>query len=462
AANSGKSEKPLSSHDIRKHFSAFRETICRDCGEEFYKAIEQFIEENVAATQEKLEKITKLADIKNKIYPSYVSAFVEICRRKYMAAKIEPGTAVGAIGAQSIGEPGTQMTLKTFHFAGVASMNVTLGVPRIKEIINASKKIATPIIKAQLVDKTDLDERAARVVKGRIEKTTLEDIMDYIEEIVSPEECALRMKIDVRSIFKLQLEINLETIVISILKARKLKITDSVKIFKVICFNLIPPQQIQIQRPDSIKVRVVDPKGDKATSFNMMQHLKRELPKIPVKGIPTVNRAVISKIDPKGSKLQLLVEGSGLLSVMGTEGIDGKKTKSNSILENFATLGIESARNTIIDEIVFTMESHGMTIDRRHVMLLADLMTFKGEVLGITRFGIAKMKDSVLMLASFEKTTDHLFEASFHSKKDRINGVSECIIMGIPMGIGTGIFQLMQRCTDRDVIPPPRPLLFDS
>ena len=74
-----------------------------------------------------------------------------------------------------------------------------------------------------------------------------------------------------------------------------------------------------------------------------------------------------------------------------------------------------------------------MTIDSRHVMLLADLMSFKGEVLGITRFGIAKMKDSVFMLASFEKTADHLFDAALHGTKDSINGVSECIIFGVRM-----------------------------
>jgi DNA-directed RNA polymerase III subunit RPC1 len=106
-------------------------------------------------------------------------------------------------------------------------------------------------------------------------------------------------------------------------------------------------------------------------------------------------------------------------------------------------LGIEAARTTIINQIQYTMSKHGMTIDRRHVMLLADTMTFKGEVLGITRFGVAKMKDSVLMLASFEKTTDHLFDAALYGKKDEINGVSECIIMGIPMPIGTGQFDLL-------------------
>lgn len=84
------------------------------------------------------------------------------------------GTAVGAVGAQSIGEPGTQMTLKTFHFAGLASMNITSGVPRIKEIINASKLINTPVIKAQLV--SHQSEQAARIVKGRLEKTYLGDV----------------------------------------------------------------------------------------------------------------------------------------------------------------------------------------------------------------------------------------------------------------------------------------------
>ncbi|KAI8832364.1 hypothetical protein BC829DRAFT_426428 [Chytridium lagenaria] len=409
-------EKPLTVAEIRKKLESYKEKIVEDSSEEFYKAVDKFLEENVINTQEKLERTIGMKGIKNKVHSSQIAKYVNLCLKKYIAAKMEPGTAVGAIGAQSIGEPGTQMTLKTFHFAGVASMNVTL---------------------AALVDKTNMDERAARVVKGRIEKTTMEDIMDYIEEIISPDECTLRLKINMRAIFKLQLEINLETIVISLLQARKLKLTDSVSFCCTVCANSLFSKS---------KFRDLDSVRDPTATFNLMQSLKRQLPKVPVKGIPTVNRAVIT-----------LVEGNGLLEVMGTEGIDGKNTKSNGTLENFKTLGIESARNTIIDEIVFTMESHGMTIDRRHVMLLADLMTFKGEVLGITRFGIAKMKDSVLMLASFEKTTDHLFEASFFGKKDKIDGVSECIIMGIPMSIGSGIFQLLQKCGEGDRFWSPLP-----
>ena len=108
-------------------------------------------------------------------------------------------------------------------------------------------------------------------------------------------------------------------------------------------------------------------------------------------------------------------------------------------------LGIEAARTTIMKEIDYTMSSHGMSIDKRHIMLLADLMTCRGEVLGITRHGLAKMKESVLMLASFEKTSDHLFDAAYHGQRDAINGVSECIIMGIPMRVGTGLMELLQK-----------------
>lgn len=98
----------------------------------------------------------------------------------------------------------------------------------------------------------------------------------------------------------------------------------------------------------------------------------------------------------------------------------------------FTVLGIEAARVSIVKQIDETMKSHGLAVDARHTMLLGDIMCFKGEVLGITRFGVAKMKDSTLMLASFEKTTDHLFEAAFHSKKDSVAGISEAIIMGMP------------------------------
>lgn len=120
----------------------------------------------IQAAVEQVAKLSKLT----------LTAFVSLCLEKYMKAQTEPGHAVGAVGAQSIGEPGTQMTLKTFHFAGVAGMSITQGVPRIKEIINASKVISTPVISCDLISKEDII--AARVVKGRIEKTYLKDVSE--------------------------------------------------------------------------------------------------------------------------------------------------------------------------------------------------------------------------------------------------------------------------------------------
>lgn len=130
----------------------------------------------------------------DRITESQIITFLNRCKEKYIKAVIEPGTCVGALGAQSIGEPGTQMTLKTFHFAGVASMNITLGVPRIKEIINASRNISTPIITANLIVKNDSE--FARLVKSRIEKTYLREVTQFIEEVFFRDECCLIMKLD--------------------------------------------------------------------------------------------------------------------------------------------------------------------------------------------------------------------------------------------------------------------------
>ncbi|XP_075113086.1 DNA-directed RNA polymerase III subunit 1-like [Nicotiana tabacum] len=207
-------------------------------------------------------------------------------------------------------------------------------------------------------------------------------------------------------------------------------------------------QQVKVLNPRKLEVF---PQANKDKLHFELHRLKNKLPFVVVKGITTVQRAVVNKeqerdrkSDVKGETYELLVEGTGLLAVMGIDGVDGRNTKSNHIMEVQQRLGIEAAMISIIDEINYTMSSHGMTIDLRHMMLLADLMTYKGEVLGITRHGVQKIKDSVLMLASFEKTTDHLFNASVNGRDDKIEGVSECIIMGIPMQIGTGMFKLRQ------------------
>jgi DNA-directed RNA polymerase III subunit RPC1 len=153
---------------------------------------------------------------------------------------------------------------------------------------------------------------------------------------------------------------------------------------------------------------------------------------------------------------------SALQATEPSLGVVGELTTSNHVIEVAKVLGIEAARRTIINEIQYTMKSHDMNIDPRHVMLLGDVMSYKGEVLGITRFGVAKMKDSVLMLASFEKTTDHLFDAAAYGKNDSIAGVSESIIMGNPAAMcGTSMYVLCHPVACGNPDPDPtRPALF--
>merc|ERR550517_341248 len=361
----------------------------------------------------------------DRVTDQQLQLFVQRCRDKYMRAKMEPGTAVGALCAQSIGEPGTQMTLKTFHFAGVASMNITLGVPRIKEIINASKKISTPIVTTHLEHKLDAEE--ARKVKGRIEKTTLGEVSEYIEEVMLPDDVFILIKLHMDRIKLLKLEVNAETIRYAICNS-KLR---------------IKPGNCTIAGESLIKI--TPSVSGKTTLYYQLQLLREKLPSVVIKGLPTVNRAIIHMDESKsgGQTYKLYVEGDNLREVIATYGVDGRKCTSNNTLEVANTLGIEAAKKTIIEEVKYTMESHGMSIDIRHIQLLADLMTCRGEVLGITRHGMAKMKESVLMLASFEKTADHLFDAAYYGQKDAIRGVSESIILGIPMNVGTGLLRLL-------------------
>ena len=363
---------------------------------------------------------------------------------KYDRAQIQPGEAVGAIGAQSISEPGTQMTLKTFHFAGVASMNVTLGVPRLKEIINASNVISTPIIEARLVQSDSMT--SARIVKAQIEKTTLGEVVHYIKEVNRPMTSYIAIKLDMPTIQTLHLNISPSTVKSAILNGPTSSTRPAI-------LRLLKDRHITISEKGN-KIKVYPPEVKDSSKgipshqkiYFVIQALKAALPQVIVQGIPSVSRAVINEeADSATGKKNyyLLVEGYGLQEVMGCPGVLGHSSKSNHILELQKVLGIEAARSVIASEIKYIMQAYGITVDRRHLMLLSDVMTFKGEVLGITRFGVAKMKESVLMLASFEKTTDHLFDAAVHSREDSIVGVSECIIMGVPIPIGTGLFKLL-------------------
>lgn len=314
---------------------------------------------------------------------------------------------------------------------------------------------------------------SARIVKAQIEKTTLGEVSTYIREVHSPTASYISIHLDQQAIQNLHLHITASTIKQAILSSG----SSSTGTVKSPILRLLKPFHIQVWGTTGMRLHIVppelkDPKekdedigvgrggrrapGSSTTTglparrklYFTLQALKAALPHVIVQGFSTVSRAVINEgvDDRSGDKTyHLLVEGYGLQEVMGCQGVDGRETVSNHIMDMQQVLGIEAARCVIASEIGFIMKCYGILVDCRHLMLLSDVMTFKGEVLGITRFGVAKMRESVLMLASFEKTTDHLFDAAVHSREDAIVGVSECIIMGTPIPIGTGIMKMLQK-----------------
>ncbi|KAI2624900.1 beta and beta-prime subunits of DNA dependent RNA-polymerase [Hypoxylon sp. NC1633] len=402
------------------------------------------------------EKVAKVSE-------RTLKQFIALCLEKYSKAQVEPGHAVGAVGAHSIGEPGTQMTLKTFHFAGVAGMSITQGVPRIKEIINASKLISTPVISCPLQNNKQIE--AAHIVRARIEKTYIEDILRFVDD--EWEECRayITLHINMESLEAMHLGIGLDDIKRAILKQKKLKIQET----DISVFEQDASIEITVKPPDPDAAARRAPKSATAIAeatadlLSRMHHLKRVLPSVPISGYPDATRAIIQTDQDKKTKTDVytvLVEGYGLRQCINTEGVVGTKVRTNSVLECRDILGIEAARTTIAAEISSVMGDMG--IDPRHMELLADVMTYKGEILGITRFGLSKMRDSVLQLASFEKTADHLFDAATGLKADRIEGVSEKIIMGQTMTLGTGAFQVVRYLGHRDQHFKKSPTVFED
>lgn len=412
-----------------------------------------------------LPKLTTNEDITATVSPALAASFLQTTitkkdiddflrqvRRKYIRLNLEPGSPCGAVAAQSVGEPSTQMTLKSFHHAGLASMNITQGVPRLKEIVDGVVKISTPITTVELhvdVDNEDpptiVTEKyleKARMMKNIIECTYLGQISSSIVECYSQSSCHIEVNLDMKIIADMGLAgvITVETVVASILhhdKAKKLVGQDQ------------SSGSVSIHSPTKFSVRPMTQSRDDLL-FDI-QSLKLLLPMIPVSGVLTCSRAVINEYkeiianSTPLTKYNLLVEGAGLQNILNVSGIDFTRTLSNNIVEIANTLGIEAAVATIANEIKACMDSHGMAVDLRHIRLLADIMCFRGRVLGFTRFGLTKMKaDSVIMLASFEKTGEHLFNAALGNKIDETNGVTESIILGKPMSMGTGSFSLLQ------------------
>lgn len=324
--------------------------------------------------------------------------------RAYSRTVIEPGEAVGVIAAQSIGEPGTQMTMRTFHYAGVAELNVTLGLPRMIEIVDARKEPSTPTMSIYLTEEYRNEREKAALVAKNIESTNVESISENISvDLIN--EC-ITLVLDVEQLESRQLTVN--DVVEAIKSKMKLKIEENENVL-------------------SLKIKTPSLKA-----------LRKRLPKvreIHLKGVQNIKRVIMRK---EVDGYVLYSEGSNLKEVFEIEGVDTTKTTTNNIIEIQEVLGVEAARNAIIREMDATLGNQGLTVDKRHLMMVSDLMTTDGVVKPIGRHGIGGEKASVLARAAFEETVKHLYSASMRGYVDDLSGVVENIIVGKPISMGTG------------------------
>ncbi len=339
--------------------------------------------------------------------------------RTYLRSIVDPGEPVGTVAAQSIGEPGTQMTLRTFHYAGVKELNVTLGLPRLIELVDARKTPETPMMEIHLDEEHKYDREKAIEVARRIEMTRIENVVDVVDISIATK----------------QLVIKLDPVM---LQDKGLTRDDIIRVLsksKSLAGKVNPD-------PDDPYTIIIDmPTKDPIKA----QKFRDRILRMKLKGIKDIKKVIPQKRkDPETGKeyYVLITDGTNLAAVMKVEGVDPTRTKSNSIHEIENVLGIEAAREALVREIKNTLEEQGLDVDIRHIMLLADMMTRTGVVRQIGRHGIAGEKPSVLARAAFEVTVKHLFDASARGEVDLIRGVTENVIIGQLAPVGTAKVQL--------------------
>ncbi|MFP4403040.1 MAG: DNA-directed RNA polymerase subunit A'' [Candidatus Woesearchaeota archaeon] len=360
-----------------------------------------------------LKIIDEIREYVPKLTKTKLKKVLEMACEEYEGAKVEAGEAIGLVAAESIGEPGTQMTLNTFHFAGVSEMNVTMGLPRIIEVLDCSKSISTPMMEIYL-QKPYSQGKDIKEIASKIKETLLKDVVKEISVNIS----------------NLSIEIipNLEKIKIFSLTIQKIGkiVNDHTKGFSVKTTN------------ESI---LITPKG-KNEELNNVFKLKEKLKEIYVGGIKNVKQVLPVK---REDEFVIVTSGTNLKEVIKLDFVDYTRTFSNDIHEIRNVLGIEAARNSIINEVTKVMNTQGLNIDIRHILLVSDTMCLDGTLKGITRFGIVSQKSSVLARASFETPIKHIVTASLMGSVDPLNSVIENVMINQPVPLGTGLVNLVAK-----------------
>lgn len=336
----------------------------------------------------------------NKIYINFNNALVETS---------EP---VGTVAAQSIGEPGTQMTLRTFHYAGVEEFSVTQGLPRLIEIVDARRFPSTPAMEIYLMEGYKETEEKAIEVHTSIEQIRIEQIISDVD----------------LDFVNWQIVVNL---IPEICERKGIDIDDIPEILK------------RYKKKGTIKREgnsiIIDPGIEDLQS---LQKLREKILKKVVKGIRGVKRGLLTPSDD-GKEWIIKTEGTNLQGAIQIEGVDASRSLSNHIHEIEKLYGIEAARQMIIVEAQKVLEQQSLDVDLRHLLILSDLMCYSGSIQSIGRHGISGSKSSVFARAAFEVTVNQLLDAGLYGEEERLLGIPENVIVGQISPIGSGRVKVM-------------------
>jgi DNA-directed RNA polymerase subunit A' len=381
--------------------------------------IKHILNQNISNFNLKLKSNIENILLQNKLSKQGIEKVIKKIIDLTERAMVEPGEAVGVVTAQSIGEPGTQMTLRTFHYAGVKERNVTLGLPRLIELVDARKKPITPTMDIYLDEGHRVSREKALSVAKEIIHTKVIDVVEKTD-------------IDYSGIIKLTFSQNK-------LNDRGCILTD---IFEILKGSKKKYDTTLDENEKSIVLKM-----NEELDAQTLLLLKNKLLNTRVKGVPDIERVTIVK---QNEEWVIQTAGSNLSKIIYVDGIDLSRVTTNNVYEIWQTLGIEAARTALVREVTNTLEEQGLEVDIRHIMLVADLMTSKGYLQQIGRHGIAGTKTSVLARAAFEITVPTIAKASMEGQTEALKGVTENVIVGATVPVGTGMVDLYMKVNEQN------------
>ena len=404
----------------------------------------------------------------------------------YKQAIVAPGETVGMIAAQSIGEPTTQMTLNTFHFAGVASKsNVTRGLPRIEEILSLSENPKNPSLTIALNEQSAYDQDKAQRIMNMVEYTNLRQLVSSMEICFDPndndttiaedrvvmeqyrvfeslmDECAgtePAAASDKKSKWIVRLELDKETMLEKNITMEDVNyaIRNSYDTEVSCAYSDYNSDKLVFRlRLDSMASKKKGTKPDTLDQSDEIYHLKtfqeNLLNNLVLRGVKKISKVILRKLQNvmtleegnyvKKDRWVLDTVGTNLLDILALDYIDTRKTISNDIVEVYKVLGIEAARQLIYDEITEVIEFDGTYINYHHLSLLCDRMTSSFKMISIFRHGINNDNIGPIAKASFEETPEMFLRAARHGEMDIMRGVSANVMCGQEGYFGTNSFQ---------------------